>query len=87
MCFYTSLSAITCMIKAALLMVMVVSATGVLILNLTTTIMTNIAQASTCSGTSGTHWGSDSFSTTFTGSCSSVHVTVQPFAGHIVRSR
>jgi hypothetical protein len=64
-------------------MVIIVSATGVLILNLTTTIITNVAQASTCSGTSGTHRGSDSFSTTFSGSCSSVHVAVQPFVGHI----
>ena len=45
--------------------------------------MTNVAKASTCSGTSGTNRGSDSFSTTFSGSCSSVHVALQGFAGHI----
>jgi hypothetical protein len=70
------------MVKASLLIVIVVSAAGVLILNLTpTTIMTNVAHASTCIGTSSTHKGSLSLSTTFSGACSIANVAVQKFVG------
>ena len=72
------------MIKVNLLMATALSAASILAMIVApSTIMTNVAKASTCSGTSSTHRGSDSFSTTFSGSCSSVHVAVPPFAGHI----
>ena len=72
------------MIKVNLLMATAFSAASILAMIVApSTIMTNVAKASTCSGTSSTNRRSDSFSTTFSGSCSSVHVALQGFAGHI----